>query len=436
MTVPYNSESTATSACSARNGSTVTNSNLDHLYHFNLPSTSNLLDGGDNDSPVGANRAVVGHSIQCAVNGPDRYWVMGTCYIGPNATAANTIIADFTGTPTSGTGPLSVAFTDTSKGLLLDAWNWTISPATGWYVEGGDLEVEDLNAYFVTNGNYTITHGVSNPITSNTTTKTDYIWVYNSTDLVTTGFLATDGTSGYPVNGAQVDLYDIENASWSNTTTIGGWATISTLSGHTINAYANATGYEDADLLAQPAKPGGFYQIYMWPDVGFKNVSEGMVTAYFHVNDANTGDPIPGALISGGGENYGVMVNSTMFGLTTNAVGMASIAVQNNTNIYITTSKGGYQTASQAFATGPGSGGTDNVVVSIMLSKLTVTPTATMTTLPGQPGVYPTTVDPYSLLSPEEKQASLAGDVLDWAPMLINLFILLTVIGGIKMIAK
>jgi PKD repeat protein len=289
--------------------------------------------------------------------------------------------------------------------------------------------------YFGTIGNYTITHGASNYANSDIETKVDYIYVYNSTALITTEFAAMDATSGYNVNNVQIDLQDIENASWTNTTAPFGRAWISTLAGHTINAYASTLGYSDADLLAQPALgPPVWYSIQMFPTGGFTNVTDGLVTLYITVKD-DLGNPIPGATIFGGGSGYGVLLNSSMFSITTNEAGIASIAVPNKTNIHMTASKTGYQTTSQVVYSGVGSGGEASVPVTIMLPRLMVTPTVTATTLPGGATPHPT-IDPYTLLSPEEKQTSLANMVLDVGPALVGFFIVLTFIGGIKMIGK
>jgi PKD repeat protein len=41
-------------------------------------------------------------------------------------------VADFTGTPLTGTTPLSVVFTDTSINGPLTAWHWEKNDGSGW----------------------------------------------------------------------------------------------------------------------------------------------------------------------------------------------------------------------------------------------------------------------------------------------------------------
>lgn len=371
-------------------------------------------------------------------------WTAGTDWINEWAcygTSAEYIIypvANFTGSPLSGPAGVTISFTDTSTNDPTE-WNWS---ATGnGTVFFSDPGSKDTTAIFPTPGNYTITHGVSNAQGSDLEVKTDYIYIYDSNTLVDTGFLATDATNGMRINGAQVDLEDIENASWKNTTTTMGLGIIQTFSGHTINAYGSAGGYEDADLLAQPAMDQKIYSLLMWPDNMFTNASEGYISLYIHVKDYDTLVGIPDAHITGGGQNYGVMVNSSAFGLTTNAAGIASIQVRNNTNIYLTVSKNGYSPATQVVATGTGSGGTASKSVTILLGKGTVTVAPTATTYPGQPGVFPTTVttiDPNDPALNDGDTSLKAQEMMNWLAMngmdLVQLCFLVTVMAllGVK----
>ena len=157
-------------------------------------------------------------------------------------------VCNFTATPLSGTVPLTVSFTDTTTNVTgSDTWNWSVSPAPG--VSITTPAAQNTQMTFATVGNYTITHGVSNTAGSSIATKTDYIYVYNSTAVTTLHVTAINALNAYPIHGAQVNLYDVENTSWSNTTTSDGTGTITALSTHTINAYANAAGFLDNDKL-------------------------------------------------------------------------------------------------------------------------------------------------------------------------------------------
>ena len=85
--------------------------------------------------------------------------------------SANPPVAGFTGTPTSGTAPLTVQFTDSSTGSPT-SWNWDFG------------DVSSVNATqrnpvhtYVSNGTYTVSLNATNSAGSNTFTRTNYITV-------------------------------------------------------------------------------------------------------------------------------------------------------------------------------------------------------------------------------------------------------------------
>jgi|WetSurMetagenome_2_1015567.scaffolds.fasta_scaffold32185_3 PKD repeat protein len=296
------------------------------------------------------------------------------------------VSANFTATPLSGTGPFNVSFVDTSLNVTGSVtYTWSISPATGWFVSAGTINSKDVGILFSTNGNYTITHGVSTAFGSDTETKTDYIQVYNSTATTTTGFRAKDTYTGGIVTTAEIHLKDVENNSWVNGSTNHGVASITVLSGHHIDAYASAMGYGDADYLNQPATLWT-YDIMMLP-IGFANVSSGNVTAYITVKDYDTLQVVVNALVtaqySGG---TGVTGNTQ----TTTGAGVASFVLPNNTVVHFSASKSGYITGVTVLNTGTGSGGDAHVTGNISISKNIITGTPTITTLPGGGTPVPT----------------------------------------------
>lgn len=87
------------------------------------------------------------------------------------ALAPNALIADFTASPTSGTSPFVVEFTDTSSG----------NPTAWWWDFNGDGEIDSTlqnpSATFVAPGSYTIELIVSDGEDSDVETKTNYITV-------------------------------------------------------------------------------------------------------------------------------------------------------------------------------------------------------------------------------------------------------------------
>ena len=88
-------------------------------------------------------------------------------YITVTGTAAQTPVAVFSATPTSGNAPLNVAFTDTSTGSPT-AWSWNFGDGTS------STQKSPTHTYS-TAGTYAITLTVSNAAGSNTVTKSGYI---------------------------------------------------------------------------------------------------------------------------------------------------------------------------------------------------------------------------------------------------------------------
>ena len=103
---------------------------------------------------------------------------------------------------------------------------------------------------------------------SNISTKTDYITVYNATtDYITTHFVVMDEPRWVQLAGSTINMLDIENGTWKNVSpSTTGYEGITTLSNHTISAFASMTGYGDDELLAQPAWSGGDYRLLLFPD--------------------------------------------------------------------------------------------------------------------------------------------------------------------------
>jgi len=165
---------------------------------------------------------------------------------------------------------------------------------------------------------------------------------------------------------------------------------------------------------------------------------------YVTVTDLDTGQPIAGATVSGGDNNYGTILNSSAFSLTTNSQGLANVPVRNNTVVYLTAYKAGYTTLTAAVNTGTGSGGDAKVIHWFKLSKGAITVVPSMTTLPG--GGYPTTqrtIDPAGTPDPAGGSSAYSSakgqQMMDYLAMngmdLVQLCFLVTVLGllGIKL---
>ena len=78
-------------------------------------------------------------------------------------------VTDFTGTPTNGGAPLTVAFTDQSTGSPT-SWAWDFG-------DGGTSTVQNPSHTYTAPGTYTVSLTATNAGGSNTMTKTDYITV-------------------------------------------------------------------------------------------------------------------------------------------------------------------------------------------------------------------------------------------------------------------
>jgi PKD repeat protein len=286
---------------------------------------------------------------------------------------------NFTATPLFGNPSLTVAFTDTSLNVFTPAeYNWSITPTTG--VSGFFGNTISHSAVFSQSGNYTVSHGASDAYGSGILSRSDYIWVYNSTATKTKYFQTIDGTSGNIVTNSTINLKDVENSSWVNGTfPADGMSSITTLVGHHINAYASLTGFSDAEDL-NLLNDGEPRYIMMWPTFA-KNVSAGNVSLYVTVQDKDTHAAIKGAQVT--------MSPSTgsAQGTTTNEAGIAYFVVKNQTLCYITAQATGqgYSTGVTTINTGSGSGGSASAAATILLSKnlVTQTPTTVVTTLPG-----------------------------------------------------
>jgi hypothetical protein len=255
--------------------------------------------------------------------------------------------------------------------------------------------------------------------------------------------------TGNVVYNAAIQLHDIENNSWRNTSdTNGGWAYITTLVGHHINAYAQAAGYQDADRLNDLAASGVPYPINMAP-TGIINNTPGNITLYVSVKNILTNAPIKKAGVTIFGVAGGEQLKYT------GDNGVTSFIVPNKTLLSISVSDPAYQGASKGYTTGSEvGGGSTSETVSFLLYPIGVTPTqpnATPTptiTVCDQNGCHVVTPSPTSTIlpgcePPNENSAACASAHNDYnmnmlsgyAEMLIMLCIFVTVMYllGIKL---
>jgi PKD repeat protein len=339
-------------------------------------------------------------------------------------------VSDFVGAPTNGTAPLYVVFTDTSQNERgTCTYNWSITPPIG--VTGATGTLEDHTAMFSTEGNYTISHGVSCDGGSNTSTKTDYIMVLNGSVLGTLYITAINSLNGYPIQGATLNLNDVENGTWANATTTTGTSQITGIKTHTVNVYASSPGFADNDKLGIPIS-NVYDSILLFP-ANMSNVSAGNVTLFVSVYEGDDHTkPIPNAGVNVIGPNGGS-------GQYTNGGGTAQFAVANKTTYLVDVQASGHRGATASVYSGTGSGGSASVTVTVYLDKNTITPTATQTTFPG--GGTPTpvvTVLPGCEINPSspECQASQNNEAMAWISAnglgLVQFFVLCFIVFMVK----
>jgi PKD repeat protein len=112
-------------------------------------------------------------------------------------------VADFSGSPLSGTAPLTVVFTDTSSGLI-SAYLWDFG-------DGITDTVQNPSHTYTAAGVYTVTLTVTGPGGSDTLTRADYITVNEPPP--------TADFSGAPLSGAAPLIVDFIDASTGTITT-------------------------------------------------------------------------------------------------------------------------------------------------------------------------------------------------------------------------
>jgi PKD repeat protein len=142
-----------------------------------------------------------------AVNGAGSNVCVKSSYIAVTSVVATTTVPvpAFSGTPTSGTAPLTVQFTDTSTGSPTN-WTWDFG-------DGNTSTLEDPGYTYVSNGTYDIQLTATNAAGSNITTQTGYIIVGDTVPVA--GFLASSTTGTAPLIVEFTDTSSGSPASWT-----------------------------------------------------------------------------------------------------------------------------------------------------------------------------------------------------------------------------
>jgi len=188
------------------------------------------------------------------------------------------LVANFSGTPTTGTAPLQVSFTDSSTGEI-DSWSWTFG-------DGGSSTDQNPTYTYDDPGTYTVALEVTGPGGSDTRTRTNYITV-NAVPTEYTLSVNTDGEGSVTLDppggtyeaGTVVQLTAVPGGSEETEGVFTGWSgdlsgsdnpeTITMDSDKTVTATFIEIGVESGDLASMscvdpgsiedsPGKPDDF----------------------------------------------------------------------------------------------------------------------------------------------------------------------------------
>jgi len=253
------------------------------------------------------------------------------------------------------------------------------------------------------------------------------------TGHVRSTFVTIDGVSYATIHGTNIMLYDVENGSWSNSTSdADGIFYIDTLPYHTINAYATftifANHYADASIIGAVTGNSGLdHAIYMWPP-GLPP-GPGNINLYIPVVDADTTYAIG---------SVGVQVelpSGAIIGDITGPGGDAAVfVVPNNTIIKARASKTGYGPVTELF----NSGEVTPKTKTLSMYRLVVTPVPTAT--PGPGGTTPVYVDPNDPSLHGGDTSLKAQEMMNWIAMngmtLVQLCFLACIFGAVGLISK
>jgi PKD repeat protein len=144
------------------------------LDAINFPVGSGTVVIQDADSPVVHNvtstkqnvSSATGIAVLARNSSTKRYW---HAYIPIAPSTPTPPVASFSGSPTSGTAPLNVAFTDTSTGGPT-SWAWSFG-------DGTTSTAQNPSKTYSAAGTYTVELTVSNAVGTDTQTKVGYISV-------------------------------------------------------------------------------------------------------------------------------------------------------------------------------------------------------------------------------------------------------------------
>ncbi|MFA5444765.1 MAG: PKD domain-containing protein [Bacteroidales bacterium] len=191
--------------------------------------------------------------------------------------------ADFSASPTSGTAPLTVSFTDESTGAT--AWSWEFG-------DGWGSSAQNPTHTYVSPGTYTIILTAYNSVGSDVETKTAHITateIPQPSDAILNGY-GYDNTNNVLLDGVTITIEN-ETYSTTNTTYGGGFYQFTGLSAGTYTIKGEKAGY-----LSSPE-----YGVSLYSGVVVqRDISLGVsgVAIVGTVYDATTGEKLNGANVT------------------------------------------------------------------------------------------------------------------------------------------
>lgn len=140
-------------------------------------------------------------------NAHDSFWTNKSNFIVAYPPFATIPVSDFTGTPTSGTAPLIVQFTDLSTGFPT-SWNWSFG-------DGNSSTLQSPAHTYAFDGIFTVTLNATNSAGSSLSARSNYIDVTSSIIPPAASFIGTPASGVVPLTVHFTDTSSGSPTSWN-----------------------------------------------------------------------------------------------------------------------------------------------------------------------------------------------------------------------------
>jgi hypothetical protein len=260
------------------------------------------------------------------------------------------------------------------------------------------------------------------------------------TGYTRTVVFVTDGGTGGTLVGATLNLRDVQNNTWKNTTSVAAGTTFDVITGHTIDIYGSYPGVYTSSYELGAVAGGNYYLPLMPPyPTPAGGLSGGLINLFVNVRDGNGNASLAHATVTVKLPTGATTVRDS------GDWGSAMFVVPNNTVIILSGSKTGYNTISQSFTS------EQDLEQMVDLRMYKVWALATTTSIPGAVVTDPATglplIDPLTGLpvtvqptldirTDAQKDQDLMNLLRDNGETIMNLAILAIIFGLIKMVMK